>query len=118
MNGCGRRPLARFASNHPLRGRAARDPALQERLLTFVLIGGGPTGVELAGPIAELAKATLARDFRHIEPRSARILLIQAGPRLLPSFPEKLSADAASALVRMGVSCVSTAWSSISTRRG
>jgi NADH dehydrogenase len=85
------------------RAESVRDRALQERLLTFVLIGGGPTGVELAGAIAELAKATLARDFRNIDPKSARILLIEAGPRLLPAFPEKLSDYAASALVRMGV---------------
>jgi NADH dehydrogenase len=85
------------------RAESARDPALRERLLTFVLVGGGPTGVEMAGAIAELAKATLARDFRHIDPKSARILLVEAGPRLLPAFPEKLSAYARSALARMGV---------------
>ena len=85
------------------RAESIGDPALRERLLTFVLIGGGPTGVELAGAIAELAKATLARDFRHIDPRAARIVLVEAGPRLLPDFPEKLGAYAASALARMGV---------------
>jgi NADH:ubiquinone reductase (H+-translocating) len=85
------------------RAEGIRDPALRQRLLTFVLVGGGPTGVEMAGAIAELAKATLARDFRHIDPKSARILLVEAGPRLLPAFPEKLSAYARSALARMGV---------------
>jgi NADH dehydrogenase FAD-containing subunit len=85
------------------RAETTRDLAVRERLLTFVLVGGGPTGVELAGAIAELAKATLARDFRHIDPKSARILLVEAGPRLLPGFPEKLSAYAARALARMGV---------------
>jgi NADH:ubiquinone reductase (H+-translocating) len=85
------------------RAESVRDPALRERLLTFVLIGGGPTGVELAGAIAELARATLARDFRHIDPRAARILLVEAGGRLLPGFPEKLGAYAASALAGMGV---------------
>jgi NADH:ubiquinone reductase (H+-translocating) len=85
------------------RAETTRDPAVRERLLTFVLIGGGPTGVELAGAIAELAKATLARDFRHIDPKSARIVLVEAGPRLLPAFPEKLGAYATSALERMGV---------------
>jgi NADH:ubiquinone reductase (H+-translocating) len=73
------------------------------RLLTFVIIGGGPTGVELAGALAELAKAALARDFRHIDPTTARIILVEAGPRLLPSFPPKLSAVAARALTRLGV---------------
>jgi NADH:ubiquinone reductase (H+-translocating) len=85
------------------RAESIRDPALRQRLLTFVLVGGGPTGVEMAGAIAELAKATLARDFRHIDPKSARILLVEAGPRLLPAFPEKLSAYARSTLARMGV---------------
>src|SRR6266852_1799854 len=75
----------------------------RRQLLTFVIVGGGPTGVELAGAIAELAKAALARDFRRIDPTTARIVLVEAGPRLLPSFPAKLSADAARALTRLGV---------------
>jgi len=79
------------------------DEAERCRLLTFVIIGGGPTGVELAGALAELAKAALARDFRHIDPTTARIILVEAGPRLLPSFPPKLSAVAARALTRLGV---------------
>src|SRR3546814_6872993 len=62
------------------RAEAASDPALRERLMTFVLVGGGSTGVEMAGAIAELAKAALVRDFRHINPRAARILLVEAGP--------------------------------------
>ena len=61
------------------------------RLLTFVVVGGGPTGVELAGAIAELAHSTLARDFRHIQPRAARIVLCEAGTTLLPGFPSTLS---------------------------
>ena len=81
----------------------APDPAEQRRLLTFVLIGGGPTGVEMAGAIAELAKATLARDFRHIDPAAARILLVEAGPRLLGGFPDKLARYAERTLERMGV---------------
>ena len=85
------------------RAETTRDPTRRERLLTFVLVGGGPTGVEMAGAIAELAKATLARDFRHIDPGAARILLVEAGPRLLPGFPEKLSTYAAATLRRMGV---------------
>ena len=59
------------------------DPAEIKRLLTFVIVGGGPTGVELAGAFAELARSTLARDFRHIQPAAARIVLCEAGPRLL-----------------------------------
>jgi len=79
------------------------DPAERQRLLTFVLVGGGATGVELAGSIAELARFALRRDFRHIDPRSTRIVLLEAGPRILAGFPESLSAYAARALERMGV---------------
>ncbi len=71
--------------------------------LTFVIVGGGPTGVELAGAIAELARHDLARDFRHIDSTSARILLVEAGPRILPSYPEALSKDTMRQLERMGV---------------
>jgi NADH dehydrogenase len=81
----------------------ATDEAERRRLLTFVVIGGGPTGVEMAGAIAELAKMALARDFRHIDPRQARILLIEAGPRILTAFPPKLSEKAERALSRLGV---------------
>ena len=81
----------------------AMDEADRHRLLTFVVIGGGPTGVEMAGAIAELAKMALARDFRHIDPRQARIVLVEAGARILPSFPPKLSAKAERALTRLGV---------------
>ena len=73
------------------------EPAEIERLLTFVIVGGGPTGVELAGAIAELARSTLAREFRRIRPESARIILCEAGPRLLAAFPPGLS-DYAAAL--------------------
>jgi NADH dehydrogenase len=73
------------------------------RLLTFVIVGGGPTGVELAGAIAELARSTLVRDFRHIRPESARIILCEAGPRLLSAFPESLSDYTAHALGSLGV---------------
>jgi NADH dehydrogenase/putative oxidoreductase len=75
----------------------------RRRWLTFVIVGGGPTGVELAGAIAELAKSGLTGEFREIDPASARVVLIQAGPRLLPAFPESLSADAARDLQRLGV---------------
>jgi len=79
------------------------DPVLRQRLLTFVLIGAGPTGVEMAGALAELAHATLSRDFRNINPQTARIILVEAGPRVLAGFPEKLSAFAVHSLERMGV---------------
>ena len=72
-------------------------------MLTFAIVGGGPTGVELAGAIAELAKKALVADFRKIQPHDARVLLIEAGPRLLPAFPEQLSAVAKRALERLGV---------------
>jgi len=85
------------------RAELACDEASRRRLLTFVIVGGGPTGVEMAGAIAEIAKQTLRRDFRNIDPASSRILLIEAGPRLLPSFPEDLAAYAEKALCRMGV---------------
>jgi NADH dehydrogenase len=81
----------------------ARDDAERERLLTFVIIGGGPTGVEMAGAIAEIARQTLTRDFRRIDPRTARIVLIEAGPRLLPTFSEQHSNYARDTLVAMGV---------------
>ena len=79
------------------------DPVLRQRLLTFVLIGAGPTGVEMAGALAELAHATLSRDFRNINPQTARIILVEAGPRVLAGFPEKLSTFAVRSLKRMGV---------------
>ena len=72
-------------------------------MLTFAIVGGGPTGVELAGAIAELAKKALVADFRKIQPHHARVLLIEAGPRLLPAFPERLSAVAKRELERLGV---------------
>jgi NADH dehydrogenase len=68
-----------------------------------VLVGGGPTGVEMAGAVAEIAKSALVRDFRHFDPAQARILLIEAGPRLLAGFPERLSRYALAALRRIGV---------------
>ncbi len=79
------------------------DPQEAQQLMTFVVIGGGPTGVELAGTMAELARSTLARDFQHIDPRSARIVLCEAGERLLASFPGYLSDYAAGALRELGV---------------
>lgn len=82
---------------------AAETESGRERLLTFAIVGGGPTGVEMAGAVAEMAKQTLPPDFRRIDPRTSRILLIEAGARILPTFPEKLSAYAEKTLRRMGV---------------
>lgn len=79
------------------------DLAKRQELLTFVLVGAGPTGVEMAGAIAELAHRALAADFNTINPRSARIILVEAGPKILPSFPEKLSHKAQAELTRLGV---------------
>ncbi|MCW2286197.1 NADH dehydrogenase [Rhodoblastus acidophilus] len=79
------------------------DKAEIAPLMTFVVVGGGPTGVELAGTIAELSRTTLARDFRTIEPRSAHIVLCEAGPRILPSFPPAQSDYALRALQNLGV---------------
>jgi NADH dehydrogenase len=87
---------------------AEREPLEQRQatLMTFVIVGAGPTGVELAGTIAELARATLPADFRRIDTRQARIVLIEAGPRVLPAFAEDLSIYAKSSLERLGVEVV------------
>ncbi|WP_345532073.1 NAD(P)/FAD-dependent oxidoreductase [Viridibacterium curvum] len=79
------------------------DETERRRLLTIVIIGGGPTGVEMAGAVAELARASLATDFRRIDPRQARIILIEASPRVLATFPESLSTAAAQSLQKLGV---------------
>jgi NADH:ubiquinone reductase (H+-translocating) len=79
------------------------DEAERRRLMTFVVVGGGPTGVEMAGAIADMARLTLARDFRRIDPRNARIVLAEAGSHLLAAFPETLSGYAVRALQSMGV---------------
>jgi NADH:quinone reductase (non-electrogenic) len=79
------------------------DPARRAILLTFVVIGGGPTGVELAGALAEISRQSLARDFRHFDPGSARIILLEGGPSILTSFPEPLRQSALSDLQRLGV---------------
>ncbi len=79
------------------------DAARRERLLRFVIVGAGPTGVELAGTIAELARFTLAADFRRIDPRSAKIVLVEAGPRVLAAFKEPQSDYALRSLVKLGV---------------
>ncbi|WP_026621709.1 NADH:ubiquinone reductase (H+-translocating) [Ensifer sp. WSM1721] len=79
------------------------DPARRDALLTFTVIGAGPTGVELAGIIAEMAHKTLPGEFRRIDTRRARVVLVEAGPRILPAFSEDLSAYARRALERLGV---------------
>jgi NADH dehydrogenase len=81
----------------------ARDRHVQRRLLTFVVIGGGPTGVELAGSLAEISRHALANDFRAIDPESARIILIEGGSAVLPTYPAELSQFARQALERLGV---------------
>jgi NADH dehydrogenase len=81
----------------------AGNDAERQRLLTFVIVGGGATGVEMAGSIAEIARQTLANDFRRIDPRNSRIILLEAGPRVIPTLPEDLSRYAERALTRMGV---------------
>ena len=81
----------------------ASGEAERRRLLTFVVIGGGPTGVEMAGAIAELARVALRHDFRNIDPREARIVLVEAGSRVLSAFPETLSTAAQRALEGLGV---------------
>ena len=81
----------------------ARDPAVIESLLTFGIVGGGPTGVELAGALAEIAHDTLKHDFRSIEPAQTRILLLEGGERILPTYAPELSARASEYLARLGV---------------
>ncbi len=93
-----RRLLMAFEYAEKITDEAARSAAM-----TFVIIGGGPTGVEMAGAIAEIARYTLAKDFRHIDPSSARVILIEGEPRVLAAFPEDLSASALQQLRDLGV---------------
>ncbi|WP_298166177.1 NAD(P)/FAD-dependent oxidoreductase [Novosphingobium sp.] len=85
------------------RAETETDEVKRKALLTFVVIGGGPTGVEMAGAIAELARQSVSRDFRHITPHCSRIVLLQRGDRLLPSFPPALSAKARKGIEELGV---------------
>jgi NADH dehydrogenase len=85
------------------RAEREADPRSRAALLTFVVIGGGPTGVELAGALAEISRQSLARDFRHFNPGSARIILVEGGPSLLAAFPESLRRSAQRDLERLGV---------------
>ena len=81
----------------------APESAARESLMTFVIVGGGPTGVELAGMMAEIVRRAMPKDFRNIDTRKSRVLLVEAGPRLLPAMPEKSSVRARSDLERLGV---------------
>ncbi|MBK7860950.1 MAG: NAD(P)/FAD-dependent oxidoreductase [Archangiaceae bacterium] len=85
------------------RAEVEPDPKEREALLTFVVVGGGPTGVELAGALSELSRFTFARDFHNIDPSRARIVLVEAGPRVVPAFREKLSQKALESLQKLGV---------------
>ncbi len=85
------------------RAEATDDLVERERLMTFVVVGAGPTGVELAGAVKEIATTTLRADFRSIDTTTSRVVLIEAGPHVLATFPEKLSESAAQQLVRLGV---------------
>ncbi len=85
------------------RAEMSSNPELGRKLLTIAIVGGGPTGVEMAGAVAELARRALAADFREIDPAQTRVLLIEAGPRLLAGFPDELSRYTAAMLERLGV---------------
>jgi len=85
------------------RAEAEDDAAKREAWLTFAIVGGGPTGVEMAGTLAEIARHTLHGEFRRADPRRARVLLLEAGPRVLASFPESLSEKARTQLQKLGV---------------
>jgi NADH dehydrogenase len=93
-----RRILMAFEYAERTENQAARAAAM-----TFVIVGGGPTGVEMAGAIAEIARYTLAKDFRHIDPSQSRVILVEAEPRVLAAFPEDLSASAMKQLQQLGV---------------
>lgn len=88
------------------RAKMEADPQARQAWLDFAIVSGGPTGVELAGTLAEIARHTLRDGFRHIDPKQARIRLIEAGPRVLPSFPQSLADKARKQLEKLGVEAV------------
>ncbi len=90
------------------RAEATDDPAERIRLMTFVIVGAGPTGVELAGAVKEIATKTLRRDFRSIDTSTSRVVLVEAAPRVLGTFPPKLSASAERQLVKLGIEVVTS----------
>jgi len=100
------------------RAEIAESEEERQRQLTFVVVGGGPTGVEMAGAIAELARYALAADFRHINPQQARVVLVEAGDRLLKAFPEDLSAYAKKALEDLGVEVKLNSFVKVEGERG
>jgi putative oxidoreductase len=85
------------------RAEATEDQAERDSLLTFLIVGGGPTGVELAGAIAELAHYGMDKEFRNFDPAQAKVILVQSAPRLLPAFPEKLATIAQRSLEQLGI---------------
>jgi NADH dehydrogenase len=89
------------------RAELSVDEAERQRLLTFVIVGGGATGVEMAGAISEVARQSLAMDFRRIDPTTARIVLVEAGPRIMPTLPPNLSDYARRTLIKKGVEVLS-----------
>jgi NADH dehydrogenase len=94
------------------------DPERRRALLTFVVIGAGPTGVEMAGTLAEIAKHTLSGEFRHIDPGSSQVLLVEGGARVLQAMPESLSQKALEQLEKLGVEVRLNARVTPSTRPG
>src|SRR6516225_4211628 len=94
------------------------DEAARRAAMTFVVIGGGPTGVEMAGAIAEISRYTLARDFRHIDPSQAEVILIEGAPRLLSAYPEDLSERARKQLLQLGVEVRTNARATNVTEQG
>src|SRR4051794_31117901 len=85
------------------------DASIQQALLTFVVVGAGPTGAEMAGALSEIARQTMLRDFRRIKPQSARVILIEGKDRVLPTYPPDLSAKAEKQLTRLGVEVITNA---------
>jgi len=100
------------------RAEIAETEEERQRQLTFVIVGGGPTGVEMAGAIAELARYALAADFRRIDPQQTRVVLVEAGDRLLKAFPEDLSAYAKQALEKLGVEVMLGSFVKVEGERG